>query len=113
MSAPTRTEYLLERVAERLGVPKPADGQVAFSPEPFGLLAGLIDLLTDPGAAKKLVADASKACAAIDQAKLASEKAKADCDATDEHIKQAQAEHADRLVNELAAHLEKIRQAAA
>jgi hypothetical protein len=104
MSAQTKSEYLLDRISERLGVPKPAEGQVAFSPEPLGLVTGLVNLLADPAAAKKSAADFSKAQDAIGQAKRASDQAKADREAADEHIKRAQAEHADRLANELAAH---------
>lgn len=104
MSAQTKTEYLLDAIAARLGVPKPAEGQVDFSPEPLGLLKGLVDLLADPTAAKKSIAAASQARDAIAEAQAAQKKLETDRDRVDTEIKAARKAHDEAIAAGLAAH---------
>jgi hypothetical protein len=103
MSVQTKTEYLLDRVAERLGVPKPAEG-FAFSPEPLGLLKGLVDLLADPAAAKKRVGEFADAVSKARDAVETAKRAQVDHDAALAEIADAQERHVRRMADERANH---------
>jgi hypothetical protein len=103
MNAQTKNVFLLERIAERLGVPKP-DGQVSFSPEPLALVKGLVDLLADPKAARKTIDEMVAATAKMSDATAAAEKAKADHAATLAAIADAETEHERKLAESKAAH---------
>lgn len=104
MTAQTRTEYLLDRVAERLGVPKPAEGQVAFAPEPLGLLQALADLFVDGKAAQKKIAEFATAVDKAREADAATKKAEANRTRIYAEIDDAQKRHDEKLAGELAAH---------
>jgi hypothetical protein len=96
----TKTEYLLDRIAERLGVPKPVD--VAFAPEVSA--ATLIAALADPAQAKKRLAEFADAAAKARDAVAAAKQAKADHAITLAAIADAQKQHDEKLAGELAAH---------
>ncbi len=105
MGAQTRTEYLLDRIGERLGVPKPAEGQVAaFAPEPLGLLQSLADLLVDGKAAQKKIAEFATAVDKAREAEAATKKAEASRVRIFAELDAAQKEHDEKLAGELAAH---------
>jgi hypothetical protein len=103
MTTQTKTEYLLDRVAERLGVPKPAEGQ-AFALEPLELLTNLVALLADPAAAKKRIGEFADAAAKANAAGVAAAKAQADADAAVAGLADAKQKQDEKLASELAAH---------
>jgi len=109
MSAQTKTDYLLERVAERLGVPKPAVDLVPSDPmAPLTLLGDLLALLKDPAAAEKRVDElkekTAKATAASDQAKVDQATAAEALASVDAQLARARKAHDEQIASELAAH---------
>jgi hypothetical protein len=101
MTAQTKSEFLLEKLAERLGVAKPTD--VAFAPEPFDAFMAHVNLFGG-GDLKKRVAEyaeiRSKALEAVKDAEKA-EKAQA---AEIADLENARERHTQQLAAERAAH---------
>jgi DNA repair exonuclease SbcCD ATPase subunit len=103
MTAETKSDYLLDKISERLGVPKPVEG-FAFAPDPLGLLTNLVALLADPPAAKKRVSEFNDAAAKADAATAAAKQALADREVALADLAAARQKHAETLASELAAH---------
>lgn len=106
MTTQTKNEYLIEKIAERLGVPKPAE---VFGPDPLALLRGLIDLVNDPAQAKKNAAELAKATDANEAAKVEQKKAADDRKAADADIAAKQRAHDEKLASELTTHSVEMR----
>lgn len=95
----TKSEWLLEQIGSRLGVPKPAEG-VILSPEPADARADLLALLADPKAAKDRLDQLADKTAKAREAVAAAKQARADHDAAVAAIVDAQAAHEKRLSDE-------------